>query len=50
MINHHAAGIAMADYEAAHGENDNVGRLAASMARNQRSELAGDEYAARRSA
>jgi uncharacterized protein (DUF305 family) len=40
MIDHHAAGIAMADYEAAHGENDNVKRLAVSMARAQRSELA----------
>lgn len=40
MINHHAAGVAMADYEAEHGENDNVKRLAAAMARLQRSELA----------
>jgi uncharacterized protein (DUF305 family) len=40
MIRHHAAGVAMADYAAEHGENDDVKRLAASMARVQRSELA----------
>lgn len=40
MINHHAAGVAMADDAAEHGENDNVRRLAASMAKLQRSEIA----------
>ena len=29
MINHHAAGVAMADYAAEHGDNGNVRRLAA---------------------
>jgi uncharacterized protein (DUF305 family) len=40
MIRHHAAGAAMAEYEAEHGENDAVRRLAANMARLQRAELA----------
>ena len=40
MIHHHAAGIAMADYVAAHGENEAVKRLATAMARVQRSEIA----------
>lgn len=40
MIDHHAAGVAMADFEAAHGQNDDVRRLAAAMAKVQRSEIA----------
>jgi uncharacterized protein (DUF305 family) len=40
MIEHHAAGAGMADYEAAHGENDAVKRLATNMAKLQRSEIA----------
>jgi uncharacterized protein (DUF305 family) len=40
MINHHAAGVAMADAAAEHGENDNVRRLATAMAKVQRSEIA----------
>jgi uncharacterized protein (DUF305 family) len=40
MIRHHAAGVAMADYAVEHGENDSVKRLAASMARLQRAEIA----------
>ena len=40
MINHHAAGVAMADYAAAHGENDDVKRLATAMSKVQRSEIA----------
>jgi uncharacterized protein (DUF305 family) len=40
MIDHHAAGVAMADFAAAHGENDDVRRLAAAMAKVQRSEIA----------
>jgi uncharacterized protein (DUF305 family) len=39
MIRHHAAGVAMADYAAAHGENSKVKRLAAAMARVQRTEI-----------
>lgn len=39
MINHHAAGVAMADYEAAHGENEAVKRLAVAMAKLQRAEI-----------
>ena len=40
MIDHHAAGVAMADFAAAHGQNANVQRLAAAMAKVQRSEIA----------
>jgi uncharacterized protein (DUF305 family) len=40
MIRHHAAGVAMADYAAEHGENDSVRKLATAMARLQRAELA----------
>ena len=40
MINHHAAGVAMADFADAHGENENVRHLAAAMAKVQRSEIA----------
>jgi uncharacterized protein (DUF305 family) len=40
MINHHAAGVAMADAAAEHGQNDNVRRLATAMAKVQRSEIA----------
>ncbi len=40
MIRHHAAGAAMAEYAAAHGENDGVKQLAAAMARVQRTEVA----------
>ena len=39
MIVHHAAGAAMADYEAKHGENDTVRKLARAMARIQRIEI-----------
>jgi len=48
MIRHHAAGAAMAEYAAAHGENDKVTRMAAAMARVQRTEIL--EMEARRSA
>jgi uncharacterized protein (DUF305 family) len=40
MIDHHAAGVAMADYAAEHGQNDNVRRLATAMAKVQGSEIA----------
>jgi uncharacterized protein (DUF305 family) len=40
MIKHHAGGVAMADYVAEHGENGAVKRLAASMAKLQRAEVA----------
>ena len=40
MINHHAAGVAMADAAAEHGQNDNVRRLATTMAKVQRTEIA----------
>jgi uncharacterized protein (DUF305 family) len=40
MIRHHAAGAAMAEYAAEHGENDRVRRLARAMARVQRTEIA----------
>jgi len=40
MIRHHAAGVAMADYAAEHGENRAVRDLAAAMARTQQSEIA----------
>jgi uncharacterized protein (DUF305 family) len=40
MIRHHAAGVAMADYAADHGENGSVRKLATAMARLQRAELA----------
>jgi uncharacterized protein (DUF305 family) len=39
MIRHHAGGIAMAEYAAEHGENEGVRRLAASMAKVQRTEI-----------
>jgi len=39
MIRHHAGGIAMADYEAEHGDNPAVRKFAASMAKVQRSEI-----------
>jgi uncharacterized protein (DUF305 family) len=39
MIRHHAGGIGMADYAAEHGENAGVRKLAAAMARVQRSEI-----------
>ena len=39
MIRHHAAGAAMADYAAEHGENERVRRLARAMARVQRTEI-----------
>jgi len=39
MIRHHAGGIAMADYAAAHGDNQGVRRLAAAMARVQGTEI-----------
>ena len=48
MIRHHAAGASMAEYAAKHGENDKVRRLAASMARVQRTEI--QEIEARRAA
>ena len=40
MIRHHAAGAAMADYAAEHGENPRVRRLARAMAEVQRREIA----------
>lgn len=40
MRAHHLAGADMADYEVAHGSNSYVKDLAASIARNQRSEIA----------
>jgi uncharacterized protein (DUF305 family) len=40
MIKHHAGGVAMADYAAEHGENGAVKRLATSMAKLQRAEIA----------
>ncbi|HXY94949.1 MAG TPA: DUF305 domain-containing protein [Acidimicrobiia bacterium] len=40
MIKHHAAGVAMSDYEVEHGDNPDAQRLAAAMARVQRSEIA----------
>jgi uncharacterized protein (DUF305 family) len=46
MVRHHAAGAAMAEYAAAHGENTKVKRLAAAMARVQRTEI--NEMNARR--
>jgi uncharacterized protein (DUF305 family) len=46
MVRHHTAGAAMADYAAAHGENAKVKRLAAAMARVQRTEI--NEINARR--
>jgi uncharacterized protein (DUF305 family) len=39
MIRHHAGGIAMADYAAAHGEHPGVRRLATTMAKVQRTEI-----------
>jgi uncharacterized protein (DUF305 family) len=39
MINHHAAGVAMADYEAEHGDNEKVRGFARAMARVQRTEI-----------
>ncbi len=39
MIEHHAAGIEMADYAAEHGENEKVRRLARAMAKAQRFEI-----------
>ena len=46
MIRHHAAGAAMADHAADHGENERVRRLARAMARVQRTEI--NEMNARR--
>ena len=46
MVRHHAAGAAMAEYAATHGENAKVKRLAAAMARVQRTEI--NEMNARR--
>ena len=46
MIRHHAGGIAMAEYAAAHGENAGVRGLAATMAKVQRTEI--DEMNTRR--
>jgi uncharacterized protein (DUF305 family) len=46
MILHHAGGIAMAEYAAAHGEHSGVRELAATMAKVQRSEI--DEMNTRR--
>ena len=40
MIDHHAAGAEMADYEAAHGREDQVRNAARSMATYQRAEIA----------
>jgi uncharacterized protein (DUF305 family) len=40
MINHHAAGVAMADFADTHGQNENVRELAAAMSKVQRSEIA----------
>jgi uncharacterized protein (DUF305 family) len=39
MIRHHAAGSAMAEYAADHGEHAGVRKFAAAMARTQRSEI-----------
>ena len=39
MIRHHAAGAAMAEYAATHGENERVRRLGRAMARVQRQEI-----------
>jgi uncharacterized protein (DUF305 family) len=39
MIRHHAGGIAMAEYAAAHGEHPGVRKLAATMANVQRTEI-----------
>ncbi|MEX0666002.1 MAG: DUF305 domain-containing protein [Acidimicrobiia bacterium] len=39
MIEHHAAGVEMADFEAKHGENETVRALARAMARVQRIEI-----------
>ena len=39
MIRHHAGGIAMAEYAAANGKNDRVRRLAAAIAKVQRTEI-----------
>jgi uncharacterized protein (DUF305 family) len=39
MIRHHAGGIGMADYEAAHGEHAGVRALGRAMARVQRTEI-----------
>jgi uncharacterized protein (DUF305 family) len=39
MIRHHAGGLAMADYAAAHGEHAGVRRFAATMAKVQRTEI-----------
>ena len=46
MIDHHAGGIAMSDYAAAHAEHAGVRSLAATMAKVQRTEI--DEMNARR--
>lgn len=46
MIRHHAGGIAMAEYAAAHGEHPGVRRFAARMAKVQRTEI--NEMNARR--
>jgi uncharacterized protein (DUF305 family) len=40
MTDHHQGGIHMADYAAEHAENDEVRRMAASMARSQADEIA----------
>jgi uncharacterized protein (DUF305 family) len=40
MIRHHAGGIGMAEYAAAHGEHAGVRNLAATMAKVQRTEIA----------
>jgi uncharacterized protein (DUF305 family) len=39
MIRHHAGGISMMDYAAAHGENHAVRELATNMAKVQRTEI-----------
>jgi uncharacterized protein (DUF305 family) len=39
MIRHHAAGAAMAEYAAEHGSNSKVRRIAAAMAKVQRTEI-----------
>jgi uncharacterized protein (DUF305 family) len=46
MIEHHAAGVVMAEYAAEHGENEKVRRLARAMAKAQRFEI--EEMNARR--
>jgi len=48
MIRHHAGGVGMAEYAAAHGEHPGVRNLAATMAKVQRTEIA--EINARRAA